>query len=211
MNERPPIPVLTDVRQVSDGWIKKYILTYAMPDGSYYEYESVSRKDLATYRSELERNAAGLPSHPDAVCVIPQLPDGNLLLIREFRYPVNAWCVAFPAGLIEPGEDVADCIDRELLEETGYRLRRDMKENAISPLPQSGYSSTGFAEENVQVVFARVERAGDAQPEQSEFIETFTLARADVVTFLATNTTPIGTRCQLILEMFARTSETHHP
>lgn len=211
MDDRPSIPALTDIHQVSDGWIKKYILTYTMPDGSLYEYESISRKDLAAYRSELKRNAAGLPSHPDAVCVIGQLHNGDLLLIKEFRYPVNAWCIAFPAGLIEPGEDVMGCIDRELYEETGYRLRHELGRDAISPLPQSGYSSTGFAEENVQVVFAQVERAGDAQPEQGEFIHTFTLARADVASFLANNTTPIGTRCQLILEMFARTSETHHP
>ena len=39
-----PTPTLAGLRQVSDGWIKKYVLTYTMPDGSAYEYESASRK-----------------------------------------------------------------------------------------------------------------------------------------------------------------------
>ena len=50
---------------------------------------------------------------------MPQTATGELLLIREFRYPLNSWCIAFPAGLMEPGEDLATCVDRELREETG--------------------------------------------------------------------------------------------
>ena len=38
------VPQLSNIRQVSDGWIKKYVLAYTMPDGSTYEYESASRK-----------------------------------------------------------------------------------------------------------------------------------------------------------------------
>ena len=38
------VPQLSNIRQVSDGWIKKYMLAYTMPDGSTYEYESASRK-----------------------------------------------------------------------------------------------------------------------------------------------------------------------
>ena len=121
-----PAPTFVDLRQESDGWIKKYVLTYAMPDGSTYEYESASRKSLEAYRRELEGNAAGKKPPADAVCIVPQTPDGQLLLIREFRYPLNSWCIAFPAGLVDPGEDLASCVDRELREETGFALRADL-------------------------------------------------------------------------------------
>lgn len=201
------IPVLTDVELVSDGWIKKYLLTYTMPDGSTYRYESVSRKSLAAYRQELERNACGMRPNPDAVCIVPQTANGNLVLIREFRYPINSWCIAFPAGLVEPGEDLASCVARELSEETGYQLRGNAggaDVRTLVALPQSGYSSTGMAEENVQVVLAQVERAGAAHTEPAELIEVFELPVADVRRFLDENTVPIGTRCQLLLEMFAR-------
>lgn len=198
-------PQLADIRQVSDGWIKKYVLTYAMPDGSTYEYESASRKNLDAYRAELEANASGESSPADAVCIVPQTAKDELLLIREFRYPLNSWCIAFPAGLMEPGEDLATCVDRELREETGYALRADLDEaSALQPLPQAGYSSTGLTDETVHVVFAHVEKAADAQPEPAEFIEPFLLPIADVPRFLAENETPIGTRAQLVLEAFAR-------
>ena len=198
------IPQLADIRQVSDGWIKKYVLTYTLPDGSTYEYESASRKSIDAYRAELEGNARGERPVADAVCIVPQTADGKLLLIREFRYPLNSWCIAFPAGLTEPGEDVATCVDRELREETGYALRSDLGEAALDLLPQAGFSSTGLTDESVHVVFAQVEKVADAQPEPSEFIEPFALAVEDVPRFLAENTTPIGTRAQLVLEAFAR-------
>lgn len=187
---------------VSDGWVKKYVLVYRMPDGRRYEYESISRKPLERYWAQLEANARGERPQCDAVCIVPELPDGSLVLIREFRYPLNAYCVAFPAGLIEAGEDLAQAVDRELREEVGCRLRTDVT-CPLRPLPQSGYSSTGLSEESVQVVFAQVERAGDAHPEPSELIEPFTIARSDVRSFLRGNTDGIGTRAQLILELIA--------
>ena len=44
-------PQLKHIEQVSDGWIKKYILTYVLPDGSDYIYEAASRKGLEAYRA----------------------------------------------------------------------------------------------------------------------------------------------------------------
>lgn len=197
-------PTLTNIRQVSDGWIKKYILEYTLPDGSSYEYESVSRKAIDAYRSELEGNATGKRPQPDAVCIVPQTADGKLLLIREFRYPLNSWCIAFPAGLVEPRETLIACVDRELREEIGYALRASLGNEALDPLPQVGYSSTGLTDETVQVIFAHVEKVANAQPEPGEFIDPFLLAIDDIPRFLTENTLPIGTRAQLILEAFAR-------
>ena len=47
------LPKFIDLEQVSDGWIKKYILHYRKPDGTPYSYESSSRKSLEAYRTEL--------------------------------------------------------------------------------------------------------------------------------------------------------------
>lgn len=196
-------PSLCRIEQVSEGWIKKYMLTYQLPNGELYSYESVSRKGPEAYRRELERAGAERQT-PDAICIVPRTAENELVLIREFRYPLNSWCIAFPAGLIEPGEDLQDCLERELREETGYGLHLIDGKPKFHPLPQAGYSSTGMSEESVQVVFAFVRKEHDPNPEPSEFIEVFTLALADVPRFLEENTTPIGTRCQLILESFAR-------
>lgn len=204
--KRGSLPQFKDIELVSDGWVKKYLLTYVMPDGSEYRYESVSRKGPEEYRAQLLGNASGHAPAPDAVCIVPILPDDSLLLIREFRYPVNAQVIAFPAGLIEPGESLADCVDRELREETGYRLRRSFDRDPLMPLPQPGYSSVGMAEESVRVVIAYVEPDGDARPGDAELIETFTLARDEIGPFLDANREPIGTRCQLLLEAARRTN-----
>ena len=197
-------PRLKDIRLVADGWIKKYVLTYTMPDGSPYEYESASRKNPKAYRQALEANAAGQPTTADAVSIVPQTPDGKLLLIREFRYPLNSWCIAFPAGLMEPGESLAECVDRELREETGYALRTDLRAKAIDPLPQAGFSSTGLPDATVPVVIAQAEQVAAAPPEPAESLEPFLLDIADVPLFRAENTVPLGTRVQLVLEAFAR-------
>lgn len=198
----PPTPTLESIETVSTGWINKYHLHYTLPDGRPYTYEGVSRKGPERYETALEAlGNTGAPD-PDAVCIVPLLPDGSVLLEREFRYPLNSWCVSLPAGLIDAGESLEEAVARELSEETGYRPRDDIAP-AVRPLPQPGFSSTGLTEENVQVVFAQVEAAGKARPDSAELIEPFTVARADLRAFLDANQLPIGTRCQLILELLA--------
>lgn len=198
----PPTPTLESIETVSTGWINKYHLHYTLPDGRPYTYEGVSRKGPERYEAALEAlGSTGAPD-PDAVCIVPLLPDGSVLLEREFRYPLNSWCVSLPAGLIDAGESLEEAVARELSEETGYRLRDDIAP-AVRPLLQPGFSSTGLTEENVQVVFAQVEPAGQARPDSAELIEPFTVARADLRAFLDANQLPIGTRCQLILELLA--------
>lgn len=198
----PPTPALESVETVSTGWINKYHLHYTLPDGRPYTYEGVSRKGPDRYATALEAlGSTGAPD-PDAVCIVPLLPDGSVLLEREFRYPLNSWCVSLPAGLIDAGESLEEAVARELSEETGYRLRDDIAP-AVRPLPQPGFSSTGLTEENVQVVFAQVEPGGQPRPDSAELIEPFTVARADLRAFLDANKLPIGTRCQLILELLA--------
>ena len=194
-------PRLTDIAQVSDGWVKKYVLTYVMPDGGEHSYEVASRKDIESYRQLLKDNAMGRkPESADAVCIVARTPRETLVMIREFRYPLNSWCIAFPAGLVDAREDIAACANRELREETGYAI---IPESALRVLPQAGYSSTGLTDETVQVIFVEAERAEDAHTEPNELIEVFELPIADIRRFLDENDQPIGTRAQLILESFA--------
>ena len=203
----PPTPTLESIETVSTGWINKYHLHYTLPDGRPYTYEGVSRKGPERYEAALEAlGSTGAPD-PDAVCIVPLLPDGSVLLEREFRYPLNSWVVGLPAGLVEPGEDLAVAVDRELREETGYGLRTDIPEGAVELLPQAGHSSTGMSDESVQTVFAQVEKDEAAHPEHGELIEVFTLPLREVPRFLKQNPLPLGTRLQLVLEIFARNAK----
>ena len=194
-------PKLLNIEQIASGWVNKYVLTYEMPDGRPHNYECASRKPIDAFRAGLEARGEGkVDAAPDAVCIVARTPRDTLVMIREFRYPLNSWCIAFPAGLVDPGEDIVRCACRELEEETGYTVT---DEGNVRTLPQAGFSSTGLTDETVQIVFVEAERAGDAHTEPNELIEVFELAIADVPEFLRSNTTPIGTRAQLVLESFA--------
>lgn len=201
-NKAVPSPILRDIEQVSDGWIKKYLLSYELPDGSVYVYESVSRKGLEEYSQEL-RHEKGYQTRTDAISIVPRTENDEIVLIKEFRYPLNSWCVAFPTGLIEPGETMFESVSRELQEETGYSVKSINGHPKFHPLAQPGYSSTGMSEESVHLVYALVEKTSEPDPEPAEFIQVFTVALKDIADFLAHNTLPMGTRCQLILESFA--------
>ncbi len=192
-------PELLKVEQVSDGWVKKYVLTYRMADGSLHIYEEASRKDLDAYQRLLDRNGQGASSGADAVCIVARTPRDTLLMIREFRYALNSWCIAFPAGLIDAGETPLQAARRELAEETGYSI---LEGTPARILPQAGYSSTGLTDETVQVLFVQAEKTGEPRTETNELIEVFELPLSQVGEFLEANTLPIGTRAQLVLEAF---------
>ena len=48
-------------------------------------------------------------NHPGAACMVPILPDGQLALIRQYRYPIQQEMIELPAGKLDPGESPEDC------------------------------------------------------------------------------------------------------
>ena len=58
--------------------------------------------------------------HPGAAAVVPVTEDGNVILVRQYRYPFAEVMLEIPAGKLDANEAPADCARRELLEETGY-------------------------------------------------------------------------------------------
>ena len=58
--------------------------------------------------------------HPEAAAVIPFLSRDDILMVRQYRYALGRETLEIPAGKVDPGEEVDDCVKRELLEETGY-------------------------------------------------------------------------------------------
>jgi len=59
--------------------------------------------------------------HPGAAAVLPLLPSGEVLLVRQYRYATGGYLLELPAGKLDPGEGPEACARRELEEETGYR------------------------------------------------------------------------------------------
>lgn len=110
-------------------------------DGRALQHEISSRKDEGGMTG-----GASLGHGADAVCIVPFFGNGDVLATKEFRYAVNAYCLEFPAGLIEPGEGAVEAAMRELKEETGLDTRR-----VLFSVP-GGFSSAGMTDEKVAVV-----------------------------------------------------------
>lgn len=106
--------------------------------------------------------------HSGASCIMPILPDGKLVLVKEYRSAIGRKAIAFPAGLIDPGEISINCAARELEEETGY------KANDIEPVFEI-HSSVGFTDEKVSVFIARDLSEGVQKFDGDEFLEVVTM------------------------------------
>ena len=61
--------------------------------------------------------------HPGGAMAIPVTSDGELVLVRQYRFALQGRLLEFPAGTIEPREDAFTTIQREIEEETGYAAK----------------------------------------------------------------------------------------
>ena len=72
---------------------------------------------------------------PDWGNVVPITPDGDIVMIRQYRHGSAEITLETPGGLVDPGEEPAEAAARELLEETGYRARELSPLGGINPNP----------------------------------------------------------------------------
>ncbi|OON62144.1 ADP-ribose pyrophosphatase [Massilia sp. KIM] len=105
--------------------------------------------------------------HPGAVVILPLLPDGRVLLERQFRYPNGQVFIEFPAGKIDPGEDHLACAKRELQEETGYTAGKWRFVCTI-------HNAIAYSDEHLELFLAEDLVPGQQQLDEGEFLETFT-------------------------------------
>ncbi len=102
--------------------------------------------------------------HPGAVMVVPLLDDGRLVMERQFRYPVQRVMLEFPAGKLDPGEDVLACARRELLEETGYSATEWARAGQVHPV-------ISYSTEFIDIWFARGLTLGQRKLDDGEFLD----------------------------------------
>lgn len=77
--------------------------------------------------------------HNGAVGILPVLPSGDIVLIKQYRKAAEAVTIEIPAGKIDGNEDPVECVKRELREETGYRAQTIT--HLINFYPAIGYST----------------------------------------------------------------------
>jgi len=102
-------------------------------------------------------------THPGSVVILPVLPDGKIVLVRQYRHSAGQYLWELVAGRMEGGENPKNGAQRELLEETGYRAKKFSVFLDLFPTP-------GFLEERMYLLLAEGLSAGEAQPEEDEKI-----------------------------------------
>ena len=102
--------------------------------------------------------------HPGGVCVAAVDGDGNVAVVRQYRYPFGQVLLELPAGKLEKDEDPFDAVKRELSEETGLEADtwRDLGFIYVSP---------GISTEKLYLYLATDLRQGKAHPDPNEFLD----------------------------------------
>lgn len=135
------------IKKVHEGkFITRYDVVYETVDKKEKVYEMISRnRNITDYESLAD-------SKEDAVVLIMHDRSGEkILLNREFRMAVGQFIYNFPAGLIEPGEDVYQSAKRELKEETGLDLI------SVEHTLFNSYSAIGFSNEKNKCIIGVAE------------------------------------------------------
>jgi ADP-ribose pyrophosphatase len=131
--------------------------------------------------------------HPGAVAIVPVLPDGRIVLVRQYRYAVGKSMLEIPAGTLEEGEDPLVCAMRELMEETGYEA------SELKAL-LSCYMAPGYSDEIIHFYEAHGLKEVGMSPEEDESIEVEFSELGEIVRMIEENViedakTVIGIRC----------------
>lgn len=109
--------------------------------------------------------------HPGAVTIIALTDDNQLVLERQFRYPLQRELIELPAGKMEPGEDPLEAGKRELKEETGYVATEWTHLTTIHPL-------CAYSNERIELYLARGLSLEARTLDEGEFLEVFTAPAA---------------------------------
>jgi ADP-ribose pyrophosphatase len=138
-----------DTREIFSGRIIKVrVDTVSLPDGQQSTREVVE--------------------HAGAVAVIALDNDNNIIMVRQYRKPVEMVLMEIPAGTMEKDEDPLLCAQRELREETGFSA--DRWERILSY-----YSAPGFTDEYLHLYLATGLTGGEIDLDEDEFVETVSI------------------------------------
>ena len=125
---------------------------------------------IVTIRSDKARLHNGkivsreVVEHPGGVGIVPVDKDGNVLMVSQYRYPIEKTIMEIPAGKLEYGEDPLECAVRELKEETGCTAGKFISLGEMLPSP-------GYCKETLYAYLALDLKEGEMRLDEDEFLD----------------------------------------
>lgn len=174
---------------------------------SFYEMEAVHRDGSSSPYYMASRNDDGSSltavTHtvrPNGVTIYSLLED-KVVLVRQYRYPLGGYVYEFPAGLVEPGEDISAAAVREMYEETGLVFAP-----IASPFSRPYFSSVGMTDESCCLVFGRCQGTPTSiHQENTEDIQVVLADRAECRRILAQE--QVAIQCAYMLMHFVSSQD----
>ncbi len=177
---------LLSMEKVKDGrYLKNYELTYRNKAGREKKYEIVSRNEIA--------GPDKIGGKVSGVSIVAYYGD-KMLLLREFRMGVNRLIYNLCAGMLEEGESLEECIQRELYEETGLHVKR-----IRSILPPS-FAAVAFSDVKTQIAFVDVDGGFEDHTSENEQIDAKFYTKEEVRELLETE--EFSSRAQIAAYFF---------
>jgi ADP-ribose pyrophosphatase len=161
------------------------------PIDSLQEQQKSSEQVFKGGFLDVRRDTVSLPNghsavreyvvHPGACVVIALLDNGDVVLEKQFRYPVGREMIELPAGKLNPHEDPLICALRELREETGYSARQWAYAGCM-------HLAIAYSTEVIHIYFARGLTPGERALDEGEFLEVFTAPAQQLINWCADGT-----------------------
>ena len=160
-------------------------------DGTPFHYYFASRNDEDNIKHKTHSMS------PEGMAVYAVTEDGqHLVLVRQYRYPMDDYLYELPAGLIEPGETASEAACREMIEETGWKL--EVYEGGEPAFRRGFFLAQGLTDESGSMIFGTVTEQVGQQMENTEDIQVILADREECRRILAEEKVSITCAYQLM-------------
>ena len=186
---------------VETEYLSLYEAEYENKVGNMRTWTVASRKDNDTLQKQFFENKKDAT---DGVLIAAYHKDEKkLVIIKQFRIPLNDYVYELTAGLIDPGEDAKSTIGRELMEETGLTIVDVIKNRGTDKV----YVSAGMTDESLAFVYCTCEgEISEEHLEEDECIEAILVSQEDAKELIQSKE-KFDIKCFLVLQSFALLGE----
>lgn len=179
-------------------FLNLYNAEYSNKGGNIKNWIIASRKEKENLEGVYLNNKE---LQDDAILIVPfHKEEEKIVVIRQFRVPINSYIYEMPAGLIDKGESPQTAITRELKEETGLDVIEILKNTVKGQL----FLSPGMTDESVTSVFCTCGGTiSKAYMEEDEDIEPILLSQKEAQELLIKDV-KFDIKCYIYLQEFSK-------